>query len=114
MRSNWSERHAAFTAGLGTFSRNRSLITRLGAAGRFGSVITDAELEPTPRPYLGVTEYCDDCGLCVDRCPCRAIAASGKDNQVCSAYLATTKVLYAPRYGCGKCQTGVPCEFSGG
>jgi epoxyqueuosine reductase QueG len=114
MRSNWSERHAAFTAGLGTFSRNRSLITRLGAAGRFGSVITDAELEPTPRPYVGVTEYCSDCGLCVDRCPCRAIAASGKDNQVCSAYLATTKVLYAPRYGCGKCQTGVPCEFSGG
>jgi len=56
MRSNWSERHAAFTAGLGTFSRNRSLITRLGAAGRFGSVITDAELEPTPRPYLGVSQ----------------------------------------------------------
>lgn len=33
--SNWSERHAAFIAGLGTFSLNDSLITSFGAAGRF-------------------------------------------------------------------------------
>jgi epoxyqueuosine reductase QueG len=110
LRSNWSERHAAFVAGLGTFSLTRSMITRLGAAGRFGSVITDLDLEPTPRAYTGVTEYCKACGACIARCPCRAIDAAGKDNRVCSAYVDTTKVLYAPRYGCGKCQTGVPCE----
>jgi len=114
MRSNWSERHAAFVAGLGTFSRSRSLITRLGSAGRFASVITDAGLEPTPRPYTGLTEYCSDCGLCVDRCPCGAIDALSKDNRVCSDYLDTTRALYAPRYGCGKCQTGLPCEASPG
>jgi epoxyqueuosine reductase QueG len=110
LRSNWSERHAAFVAGLGTFSLTRSLITRLGAAGRFGSVITELELEPTPRAYEGVTDYCGACGRCIDRCPCRAVDRSGKDNLVCKAYLDTTRVLYAPRYGCGKCQTGVPCE----
>ena len=37
-KSNWSERHVAFVAGLGTFSLNRSLITKAGAAGRFGSI----------------------------------------------------------------------------
>jgi hypothetical protein len=110
LRSNWSERHAAFVAGLGTFSLTRSLITRLGAAGRFGSVITDTEFQPTARAYEGVSEYCGACGLCIERCPCRAVDRSGKDNQVCKAYLDTTRVLYAPRYGCGKCQTGVPCE----
>ena len=70
-RSNWSERHAAFIAGLGTFSLSRSLITRRGSAGRFGSIITDAVLEPTPRPYQGLTEYCSECGSCIPRCPPR-------------------------------------------
>jgi epoxyqueuosine reductase QueG len=110
MRSNWSERHAAFIAGLGTFSLSRSLITRLGSAGRVGSVITDAALEPTPRAYQGVTEYCGQCGRCIERCPCRAITPSGKDHLPCKAYLDQTRALYAPRYGCGKCQTAVPCE----
>ena len=110
LRSNWSERHAAFVAGLGTFSLTRSLITRLGAAGRFGSVITDLDLRPTPRPYQEVSEYCQACGSCIDRCPCRAVDRSGKDNGVCKVYLDTTRVLYSPRYGCGKCQTAVPCE----
>ena len=109
-RSNWSERHAAFVAGLGTFSLTRSLITRRGAAGRFGSVITGAAFQPTPRPYEGVTEYCQECGLCIDRCPCQAVDPTGKDNRVCKAYLDTTRIRFAPRYGCGKCQTGVPCE----
>ena len=34
----------------------------------------------------------------------------GKDHAVCSEYLDRVKVRYSPRYGCGKCQTGVPCE----
>jgi len=111
MRSNWSERHAAFVAGLGTFSLSRSMITRLGSAGRFGSVITDLELEPTPRPYVAVDEYCGKCGACIRRCPCRAISlANGKDNAACKVHVDVTRRIYAPRYGCGKCQTGVACE----
>ena len=109
-RSNWSERHAAFIAGLGTFSLSRSLITRRGSAGRLCSVVTDALLEPTPRAYQGVTEYCSGCGDCMERCPPGAIGPSGKDNRLCKIYLDETLALYQPRYGCGKCQTGVPCE----
>ena len=109
-KSNWSERHAAFIAGLGTFSLNRSLITRFGAAGRIGSVVTDAELRPTLRTYQDPMEFCLACGACIPRCPCQAIDADGKDNPKCKAHLDRTLALYSPRYGCGKCQTGVPCE----
>jgi len=110
MRANWSERHAAFVAGLGTFSLSRSLITRAGSAGRIGSVVTDAVLAPTIRPYREPAEYCRNCGACIERCPCGAIGPQGKDNLVCKQYLDRTLALYSPRYGCGKCQTGVPCE----
>ncbi|MGB8886976.1 MAG: hypothetical protein WCC87_09655 [Candidatus Korobacteraceae bacterium] len=110
LRSNWSERHAAFIAGLGTFSLNRSLITEAGSAGRLGSVIADVALKPTPRAYTEFDEYCNHCGACLKRCPPHAINENGKDNAVCAQYLKETKTRYQPRYGCGKCQTGLPCE----
>ena len=110
-RSNWSERHVAYVAGLGTFSLSCSLITKLGSAGRLGSVVTSAELTPTPRSYQSVDEYCTRCGSCIPRCPPLAITERGKDHAVCSDYLDRVKVRYSPRYGCGKCQTGVPCEY---
>ncbi|MBP1763575.1 MAG: queG 7 [Firmicutes bacterium] len=109
-KSNWSERHVAFVAGLGTFSLNRSLITRRGSAGRIGSVVVDAEMTPTPRYYASLDENCSKCGVCVPRCPSQAISEGGKDNTVCGQYIEQMKVLYKPRYGCGKCQTAVPCE----
>jgi epoxyqueuosine reductase len=109
--SNWSERHVAFIAGLGTFSMSHSLITSLGTAGRFGSVITDLEFESKPRSYQEVDEYCDKCGNCIDRCPPQAITENGKDKESCSQYLNKMFELNKPRYGCGKCQTAVPCEY---
>lgn len=109
--SNWSERHAAFIAGLGTFSLNYSLITNLGSAGRFGSVITDIEFEPDSRPYEKIDEYCTKCGECIGRCPPLAIDENGKDAESCSKFLNKTLKLNKPRYGCGKCQTAVPCEY---
>ncbi len=109
-RSNWSERHVAYIAGLGTFSLSCSMITRRGSAGRFGSIIVDAPMDPTPRYYTSIYENCTKCGACILRCPPLAITESGKDHEVCSGYCDRTKVRYKPRYGCGKCQTGTPCE----
>lgn len=111
-RSNWSERHVAFIAGLGTFSLSASLITKLGAAGRLGSVIVNLDLAPTPRPYTQIDEYCTKCGACMRRCPAEAIHKLGKEHGPCSDYLEETHARFQPRYGCGKCQTGVPCETS--
>ncbi len=109
-KSNWSERHVAHIAGLGTFSLNRSFITKAGAAGRLGSVIVTAAIEPTPRDYQTYDEYCSKCGVCIKRCPPKAIDDTGKNNDICAKFLDGTAERFKPRYGCGKCQTAVPCE----
>lgn len=110
-RSNWSERHVAYISGLGTFSLSKSLITEKGCAGRLGSIIVDIKYEPTKRNYKGIYDYCTQCGACIERCPAKAIDRLGKKHKPCNDFLNNvTKKLFAPRYGCGKCQTAVPCE----
>jgi len=114
--SNWSERHIAFAAGLGTFGLHRALITAKGTAGQIGSVITTLSLAPTLRPYTRYDEYCPfltvgKCGACIRRCPPISINKKGKDNQLCSEYIDREVLsIFSPRYGCGKCNINVPCE----
>jgi len=57
-----------------------------------------------------VYEYCNDCGACIRRCPADAITKDGKDHAPCDNFLDAIRTKFAPRYGCGKCQTAVPCE----
>lgn len=121
LSSTWSERHAAYAAGLGTFSLSDGFITERGIAHRCGSVITDLALTPTPRRYLHYGENClffrdGSCGACIGRCPVGAITRFGHDKERCRDYGYGTVVrevgekygVSAP--GCGLCQTGVPCE----
>lgn len=109
--SNWSERHVAYISGHGTFGLSKGLITRLGIAGRFASILTDIDIEKDERYYTELYENCSMCGACAKRCPAGAISVlNGKDHKKCSAYLDRTAAKYAPRYGCDKCQTKVPCE----
>lgn len=119
--SSWSERHAAYAAGLGTFSLNDGLITPRGIAHRCASVITDAVIEPSPRPYRNHLENClfhreGTCGACIARCPVGALSRSGHDKAKCSVYVYNTlpgelSARYGvPQTGCGLCQTKVPCE----
>ncbi|UCD46018.1 MAG: epoxyqueuosine reductase [Candidatus Bathyarchaeota archaeon] len=118
--SSWSERHAAYTAGLGTFGLCDGLITPVGKAMRTGSVVARIELPPTPRPYEDHHAYCllymrGTCGICIDRCPAGAISEEGHDKEKCSSYLDLTREYVRENfgfkgYGCGLCQTGVPCE----
>lgn len=119
--STWSERHAAYAAGLGTFSLNDALITPRGIAHRCGSVITDLLLTPSERPYPDHRHNClyhrnGSCGLCIARCPVGALSRDGHDKVRCRQYVYTTAVeAVAERFGvmqtgCGLCQTRVPCE----
>jgi len=109
--SNWSERHVAYAAGLGTFGLSKGLITKKGTAGRYISIITGAFFEPDKRPYTGVYDDCSFCGVCARNCPAAAISKEdGKNHLRCSEFVNSTKVKHAPRYGCGKCQVKVPCE----
>ena len=108
--SNWSERHAAYACGLGTFSLTKALITEKGAAGRFGSILTSKRIERTERSYEGFQDNCSKCGKCIKRCPVSAISMDGKDNTRCADYLKSVFQEYEPYYGCSECQIGVPCE----
>ena len=107
--SNWSERHAAYAAGLGTFGLSKGLITERGIAVRFSSLILDCALTPTPRAYSGVYDYCTRCGACAKRCPVHAISLeTGKAHVPCHEHVQGTARDW--RIGCGLCQTDVPCE----
>jgi epoxyqueuosine reductase QueG len=119
--STWSERHAAYAAGLGTFSLNDALITPKGIAHRCGSVITNLQLTPSERLYPNHRHNClyyrdGSCGLCIARCPAGALSCDGHDKIKCRQYVYTTVIeAVSDRFGtaqtgCGLCQTKVPCE----
>jgi epoxyqueuosine reductase len=119
--SNWSERHAAYVSGLGTFGLCDGLITPVGKAMRCGSVIVRAALPPTERPYADIHAYClfysrGTCGACMQRCPVGAVTAAGHDKNTCLGFLGGVALPYSRKqykvdiYSCGLCQTAVPCE----
>ena len=119
LASNWSQRHTAYAAGLGTFGLSDGLITDRGKACRFMSLIIEADLPITPRSYDAHQAWClyfadGSCGQCIDRCPAGAITVAGHDKALCAAYADQINGLFAGEgsgsSGCGLCQTGVPCE----
>ncbi len=118
--SNWSERHAAYAAGLGTFGLCDGLITTVGKAVRIGSVVAHLHIDPTPRPYHDHHAYClyyshGTCGKCIARCPVNAITKEGHDKKRCMQYTEFTMNTYLKKtygidsYACGLCQCNVPC-----
>ena len=125
LASNWSQRHIAYAAGLGTFSLSDGFITPRGIAHRCGSVVTDLKLTPTPRLYSDHLANClfyvdKSCRQCIERCPDGAITENGHDKEKCRQILFEQQRPwiegahgegYIGQYaGCGLCQTGVPCE----
>ncbi len=128
--SDWSHRHIAYAAGLGTFGLNNMLLTKHGCCGRFSTVVTNLDLAPDA-PYEG--EYClykknGSCGICAERCPTGALTTAGYDRFKCYALCRENARVYT-EFGssyinedgtgansvgsevCGKCVTGSPCAF---
>ena len=121
LASKWSERHAAYAAGLGTFGLCDGLITAKGKAHRVGSVVANLSVPATERPYDDHHEYClffydGSCTGCLKRCPVGAITEIGHDKKKCWNHAGVTCAEFVKEnygfdgYGCGLCQTGVPCE----
>ena len=121
--SNWSHRHSAYAAGLGTFGLSDGFISEKGIAIRITSVILEADLEITPRGDRGPYDWClyyksGICGACIRRCPIRAISEKGHDKDACYNYEFTACEKYWPKhiergdyiFGCGICQSKVPCR----
>ncbi|MEL7656677.1 MAG: epoxyqueuosine reductase [Bacillota bacterium] len=128
--SNWSHRHFAKAAGLGTFGINNMLITKSGCCGRYNTIVTNLDIEPD-QPLI--EDYCmykknGSCGVCVRRCPSGALTLEGYDRQKCYEVCRKNAELYT-EFGssyfdetgeqpnsagsdvCGKCVSNVPCSF---
>jgi len=110
--STWglfSQRHAAVMAGLGEFGLNNVVVTpQYGPRIRFNSVITEAEL--TPSPLLGEkTCLGESCSLCVESCPGALSLRPGFDpeavwyNTPAQTDIAACRKLYPLKYCLGMC-----------
>lgn len=118
LTSNWSHRHTAYVAGLGTFGLSNGLITKNGKSVRFMSIITDAEMPIKERFYDSIYDWCllyqgKKCGECIGRCPAGAITIDGHDKWKCYDYNRQIDNKFLKEgdgvNGCGLCQSKVPC-----
>lgn len=126
--SHWSFRHFAYAAGLGTFGLNNMLITEKGCAGRVNTVVTNLDIEAGKPEKEEACLYKRNgtCGVCVRRCPSKALTKTGFDRHKCfEQCLKNADVYrgfgnsYASEAGqeaedsgsevCGKCVVGLPC-----
>lgn len=113
--SDWSHRHAAVIAGLGTFGINNMLITDKGCCGRVGSFITNMKLEFTQKKK---TENClyksmNICRKCVDKCVNDSLKIDSFDRHKCYEMCLINDKFHSD-LGivdvCGKCLVGLPCS----
>ena len=119
LMSDWSHKHVAYIAGLGTFGLHHMLITAQGCAGRLGTLVTDAVIEPTPRPTgeACLHKHNGSCVACVRNCVPGALTETGADfdRHACYALCLENSQLYSAlglADVCGKCASIVPCSFT--
>ena len=109
------DREAAARSGVGFYGKNTMLITeRHGSWVVLGTLVTAAELEPTPALRAG----CGSCTRCIDACPTGALDEPGVlDARRCLSYWTQVEgeipeayraELGAQVYGCDICQDVCP------
>jgi epoxyqueuosine reductase len=116
LKCGWSHRSAAYIAGLGKFGVNRMLITRVGCAGRYGSVIVSHEITPDKRTD---EEFCvyhkkGTCLNCIKACPVAALDLEGFDKFKCNDWVLENGELFKELGACdvcGKCVVAGPCAI---
>ena len=114
LSAQWSHKHIAYICGMGTFGVHQMLITPYGCAGRFGSLVIDRTLTPSPQP---AEQFCfyhrnGSCLNCVKKCPSGALTREGLDKQKCYSYLLEVDAFFADLGlcdACGKCACCGPC-----
>lgn len=117
LMSDWSHKHVAYIAGIGSFGHHHMLITEKGCCGRLGSLVTDAVIAPTPRTGRErcLFKFDGSCRKCETRCPVQALEADPFGRHACYDRLMENARLHE-RHGladvCGKCAAIVPCSFT--
>jgi epoxyqueuosine reductase len=75
-----SLRHAAVAAGLGVFGRHNLVINpTFGSRLIFTAILTELQMASDP-PVT--EEFCNNCGLCVKKCPAGALDEEGKTDMM--------------------------------
>ncbi|MFO7714809.1 hypothetical protein [Desulfosarcina sp.] len=116
LMSDWSHKHVAYIAGIGSFGHHQMLITEKGCCGRLGSVVTNAVIAPTPRTEgeRCLFKFNGSCRQCEKRCPAEALGDNPFRRHACYERLLENARLHE-RHGladvCGKCAAIVPCSF---
>lgn len=113
--SDWSHRHVAYIAGLGTFGLNNMLITDKGCCGRVGSIVTDLKIEATKVKNKENCLYKSNniCKKCVDRCVNNALKVDSFNRHRCyemCLYNADVHSEIGLSDVCGKCLVNIPCS----
>jgi epoxyqueuosine reductase QueG len=112
LSSAWSHKSVAAVARLGQFGHHQMLITRAGCAGRFSSIVLDADPPLLPGDIVreNLCQYDKGCRVCVRRCPVGALTEEGFDRQRCYARCLENDARFPQWLAdvCGKCATG-PC-----
>jgi epoxyqueuosine reductase len=109
------DREAAARSGVGFYGKNTMLITRrFGSWVVLGTLVTAAELEPTPPLELD----CGSCTLCIEACPTGALDEPGVvDATRCLSYWTQSSEPFPAEfreelgdrvYGCDICQDVCP------
>jgi len=108
LKASCSHRSAAFVAGLGRFGLNRMLLTPIGGAGRYGTILISAEIPPSTRPKEELCLFWKNgsCRYCLEHCPVKALGDGPDefDRQACNLNLNKSQGV------CGKCVVG-PCAI---
>jgi len=110
--SNWSQRHIAYAAGLGTFGINNMLISEKGCCGRYGSIVADI---PVEADCIVKEERClykknGSCKKCVKNCFSGALTTEGFDRKKCFEICMMNDAKTGADV-CGKCDIDIPCAF---
>ena len=81
-RAILSLRHTGYLAGLGIIGRNNLLVNeQFGNMIQIGAVLTDSEIEPSP---LADYKTCpDNCRICLDTCPAKALDGTTVNQKLC-------------------------------
>ncbi|HZK02497.1 MAG TPA: hypothetical protein VFC96_06530 [Anaerovoracaceae bacterium] len=133
LKSNWSHRHFAYAAGLGTFGVNNMLISKVGCSGRYFTLVTNLEVSPDEpmKSEMCLHKRNGKCLVCVKKCPVGALGNGGRngydgyDRHLCYSMISENAKIhkgYGSSYSneenidctlgtevCGKCITSSPC-----
>ena len=115
--SNWSHRHIAYIAGIGTFGINNMLITKNGCCGRIGSIILNFEFDSYVQT-VNTKEKClkkinGSCGICQRKCMLNCYDNDDFNRHKCYEQCMKNDEYHKTNGNanvCGKCLVGLPCS----